>query len=150
MANAAELPELFTLYGQKVAKYGGHGACVAVYAAVAVNLLLTGIWQLGRMMMRLWSFLLVFALSACGAQPAPEFFNAARVDVTRDGRNYTVYHTDKRVEVIRLGYAGRGSHQAIRANMIALIPEVTGCRLIESSLQGDSGEMRGSIRCPGA
>jgi hypothetical protein len=49
--------------------------------------------------------------------------------------------------VIRLGYAKRGEHQAIRAQMIALIPQVTGCTLKQSTLQGDSGEMRGSIRC---
>lgn len=90
---------------------------------------------------------LVLVLAGCGAQPAPEFFAAKRLDVTRDGRSYTVFHTDKRVEVIRLGHAPRGAHQAIRATMIALIPEVTGCKLVESTLQGDSGEMRGSIRC---
>ena len=90
---------------------------------------------------------LLLLLTACGAQPAPEFFAATRSNVTRDGRQYTVFHTEKRVEVIRQGYARRGDHQAIRATMIALIPEVTGCKLIESSLQGDSGEMRGSIRC---
>lgn len=89
-------------------------------------------------------------LAACGAQPAPEFFHAKRVDVTRDGRQYTVYYTEKRVEVIRLGFARRGEHDDIRAHMIALIPEVTGCKLNERSLQGDSGEMRGSIRCPEA
>ena len=87
-------------------------------------------------------------LIACGAQPAPEFFNASRADITRDGRQYTVFYTEKRVEVIRLGYAKRGDHQAIRATMIDLIPEVTGCTLNERSLLGDSGEMRGSIRCP--
>ena len=90
---------------------------------------------------------LILLLAACGAQPAPEFFAAKRVDAIRDGRSYTVFYTDKRVEVIRLGYARRGEHQAIRAAMIALIPEVTGCKLVESTLQGDSGEMRGSIRC---
>jgi hypothetical protein len=92
-------------------------------------------------------FAFFLALAACGAQPAPEFLRATRVDVVRDGRSYTVYHTQKRVEVIRLGYAARGTHQAIRATMIALIPEVTACKLVESTLQGDSGEMRGSIRC---
>lgn len=91
--------------------------------------------------------LIMVLLAGCGASPAPEFFGATRVDVVRDGRNYTVYHTDKRVEVIRLGYARRGEHRDIRAQMVALIPEVTGCTLVESSLQGDSGEMRGSIRC---
>ncbi|HCZ00018.1 MAG: hypothetical protein A3D16_02900 [Rhodobacterales bacterium RIFCSPHIGHO2_02_FULL_62_130] len=93
------------------------------------------------------ALLLPLILVACGAQPAPEFLRATRVDITRDGRQYTVYHTEKRVEVIRLGYAERGEHQAIRATMIGLIPQVTGCKLLERSLQGDSGEMRGSIRC---
>ncbi|MFN3721720.1 MAG: hypothetical protein ACK4VZ_01635 [Paracoccaceae bacterium] len=51
------------------------------------------------------------------------------------------------MEIVRLGYAGRGEHQGIRATMITLIPEVTGCTLVESSLQGDSGEMRGRLRC---
>ena len=87
-------------------------------------------------------------LAACGAQPAPEFFNATRTDVIREDRHYTVFHTESRVEVIRLGYAYSGDHQPIRAEMIALIPEVTHCKLNEASLQGDSAEMRGSIRCP--
>lgn len=86
-------------------------------------------------------------LVACGAQPAPEFFAASRTDVQRDGRSFTVFHTGKRVEVIRHGYARSGEHEGLRATMIALIPEVTGCRLVDSTLQGDSGEMRGSIRC---
>ncbi len=96
-------------------------------------------------MKRLLAFLF---LAACGAQPAPEFFQAERREVTRDGRSYVVFFTDKRVEVIRLGWASPGEHQAIRGAMIALIPKVTGCKLNASSLQGDSGEMRGSIRCP--
>ncbi len=94
------------------------------------------------------AFIPLLLLAACGAQPAPEFFHAKRADVTRDGRQYTIYYTDKRIEVIRLGFAHRGEHDDIRAHMIALIPEVTGCKLNERSLQGDSGEMRGSIRCP--
>ncbi|QYK41330.1 MAG: hypothetical protein KF887_18490 [Paracoccaceae bacterium] len=86
-------------------------------------------------------------LAACGASPAPEFFGAARRDVTVDGRQYTVFFTENRVQVIRLGYAARGEHQAIRATMIGLIEPVTGCRLADRSLQGDSGEMRGTLRC---
>ena len=89
----------------------------------------------------------LLVLAACGAQPAPEFFNASRADVTRGGRQYTVFYTQSRVEVIRLGTARNGEHQDIRAQMIDLIPEVTGCKLIAKSLQGDSGEMRGAIRC---
>ncbi len=86
-------------------------------------------------------------LSSCGPSPAPEFFGASRRDVSVEGRTYTVFFTERRVEVIRLGQARRGEHQAIRAAMVGLIEPTTGCKLIPSSLQGDSGEMRGSIRC---
>lgn len=87
-------------------------------------------------------------LAACGASPAPEFMGATRTDVNLDGRDYTVFQKGERVEVIRLGYAKRGEHQEIRATMIELIPRVTGCKLREATLQGDSGEMRGSLDCP--
>ena len=89
---------------------------------------------------------LVF-LAACGAQPTPLMLGAERTEVMRGGRQYVVFQKDRQVEVIRLGYARRGEHQAIRAQMVALIPEVTGCKLAESTLQGDSGEMRGRISC---
>ena len=99
-------------------------------------------------MKQLIPLILLAFLSACGASPAPEFFGSARTGVTLNGRDYTVFQTGERVEVIRLGYARRGDHQQIRATMIELIPRVTGCRLRESTLQGDSGEMRGSLNCP--
>lgn len=86
-------------------------------------------------------------LAACGAQPAPQFIGAQKSEVFRDGRAYTLYHTEKAVEIIRLGFAKPGEHQAIRATMIALIPEVTGCTLVPATLHGDSGEMRGRILC---
>jgi len=95
-----------------------------------------------------WSIPLIL-LAACGAQPTPLMFGAQRADVTRDGRPYTVYWTDQKVEVIRLGYAKNGEHAAIRATMLALVPEVTHCK-ISGTLEGDSGEMRGSISCPKA
>lgn len=87
-------------------------------------------------------------LIACGASPAPEFLGAKRTDVTLNGRDYTVFHKGERVEVIRLGHAQRGEHQQIRVTMIELIPRVTGCKLRENTLTGDSGEMRGSLNCP--
>lgn len=90
---------------------------------------------------------LILLLAAC-ASPAPEFLGATKTEVTRDGRSYVLMQKGERVEVIRLGYARRGDHQAIRAAMIELIPEVTGCTLREATLQGDSGEMRGSLNCP--
>lgn len=91
--------------------------------------------------------LALWLLAGCGAQPAPEFLGASRVAVQRDGRDYVLHVTQRRVQVIRLGPAAPGQHRAIRATMITLIPDVTGCRLIAGSLQGDSGEMRGTIRC---
>ncbi len=86
-------------------------------------------------------------LAACAASPATEFIGAQRTEVTRGGRTYVVYQREERVEVIRLGYARRGEHAGIRAEMIEIIQQVTGCALNQSSLQGDSGEMRGSLRC---
>jgi hypothetical protein len=98
--------------------------------------------------MRYLILTLSLCLLACGAQPAPEFFGAAREDVAYNGRNYTVYFTQDRVEVIRLGYAKRGEHSGIYNDMIDLIPLATGCVANEKSIRGDSGEIRGSIRCP--
>jgi hypothetical protein len=90
----------------------------------------------------------LLVLAACGASPAPEFMNATRTDITINGRSYAVFQKGERVEVIRMGYARRGEHQAIRATMVELIPKVTGCKLRENTLQGDSGEMRASLACP--
>ena len=91
--------------------------------------------------------LFLLLLASCGAQQSAQMIGANRTDVVRDGRGYAVFQKENRVEVIRLGYARNGEHQGIRATMIALIPEVTGCNLVESSLQGDSGVMRGLLRC---
>lgn len=110
-----------------------------------INLLLTPMGQTDAM--KVLFLPLCLLLSAC-ASPAPEFFGATRTEISRDGRQYVVVQKAERVEVIRLGYAARGEHQAIRATMIDLIPEVTGCTLREATLQGDSGEMRGSLNCP--
>lgn len=90
---------------------------------------------------------LLLCLAACGAQPTPALFGGTRTDVVRDGRSYTVWQKDNLVEVIRLGWAAPGEHAAIRETMIALIPEVTGCRPLASSLRGDSGEMRARLTC---
>ena len=108
-----------------------------------VNQGLTKLRQTGRMK-RLIP--LVF-LAACGAQPTPLMMGAERLEATRSGRQYVVFKKEKTVEIIRLGYAARGMHQGIRKDMIELIPELTGCDLVESTLQGDSGEMRGRINC---
>jgi hypothetical protein len=86
-------------------------------------------------------------LAACGAQPTPTLFGAERFSAVRYGREYVVYQKDKRVEVIRLGYARRGEHQAIRATMMEVVETTTGCKIQPTSWQGDSGEMRGFVTC---
>lgn len=94
-------------------------------------------------------FFLLILLAACGAQPSPLIIgDRQRQDVVVAGRQYSVFWTERQVEVIRLGWASPGQHQSIRATMISLITTVTGCRLNERSLTGDSGEMRAYITCP--
>ena len=91
---------------------------------------------------------LALALAACGASPTPAMFGAREMRVVRGGRAYAVFRRGDEVEVIRLGHAGRGEHGGIRATMIALVPEVTGCVPVKRSWRGDSGEMRGRVLCP--
>lgn len=109
-----------------------------------INRLLTKLRQAAGMK---W-FIPLILLAACGASPSPLLIGAQRQDVVVDGRSYTVFWTRNMVEVIRLGWAPVGSHYAIRATMVDLITKVTHCRLSETSLVGDSGEMRGAISCP--
>jgi hypothetical protein len=99
-------------------------------------------------MKQLCLLLLCCVLAACGAQPTPALWGATRFEVNRDGRDYVLFQKANQVEVIRLGWAKRGDHQAIRATMIALIAEVTGCQPVAATLKGDSGEMRGRVKCP--
>lgn len=98
---------------------------------------------------RLTALLLTaLSLAACGAQPHPTLWGGDQSEVTRDGRRYVVIRKGNLVEVIRLGWASPGEHHAIRETMIALVPEVTGCRLRLPVLSGDSGEMRARVSCP--
>lgn len=91
--------------------------------------------------------LIPLVLAACASSPMPGMIGAVKAEVTAQGRDYTLWYTTTKVEIVRHGWAGPGDHQAIRATMIALIPHVTGCRLNEGSLTGDSGEMHASIHC---
>lgn len=85
-------------------------------------------------------------LCAC-ASPSPQFFGASRSDVTIDGRSFTVFREDTRVQVIRHGYARAAARPDIPEQMLRAVAQATGCTPIESSFQGDSGERRGRIRC---
>ena len=118
--------------------------CVCRGGLGGINQGLTIAGQTGGMR---WFGLLIL-LGACGAQPSPTMMGAQRAAVEVAGRSYVVFWTPRRVEVIRLGWASPGEHQGIRATMLELIPQVTGCRLNERSVAGDSGVMRGAITCP--
>jgi hypothetical protein len=87
-------------------------------------------------------------LAACAASPSPTMWGAQSRQVTLQGRAYTVYWTDKTFEVVRLGWASPGQHQAIRASMLGLVPQVTGCRIPDGGATGDSGEIHGRLICP--
>lgn len=86
-------------------------------------------------------------LAACDS-PSPRFIGAERTEVQRGNFTYVVYATETAVEVIRLGYASPTRRGAMRADMEALMSEVTGCRVVPSSIQGDSGALRARLRCP--
>lgn len=89
----------------------------------------------------------ILALLAACDSPAPQMMGAQEVKAVRGGRSYAVYVKGRYVEVIRFGWAPRAEQAAIREQMVALIPEVTGCVAIPGSLVGDSGEMRARLEC---
>lgn len=92
------------------------------------------------------ALLLLLLLAACDS-PAPQMLGGQELKVTRGGRDYAVYLKGRMAEVIRFGWADRAELPAIRAQMLALIPEVTGCVPMPSTLQGDSGEIRARLEC---
>ena len=97
--------------------------------------------------MRPLTILVALLLFACDS-PAPRMIGSSETKVTRGGHEYAVYVGGEMVEVIRFGYVPRAEQAAVQEQMVALIPEVTGCIADPRSLQGDSGEMRARLRCP--
>lgn len=97
-------------------------------------------------MSRTGLFALVLFLAAC-ASPSPEFFGATKTNTIIDGRAFTVFRRDSRVQVIRHGYAGLAEQRAIPEQMLRAVEQATGCKAVVESFQGDSGERRGRIAC---
>ena len=94
---------------------------------------------------------LILWLSAC-ASPSPGFLGATRHDVTQGGLRFTVFHLDRRAEVIRHGYLSRNAREAVPALMVAAVEQATGCRVrpgsFQTSLPGDTGVARVALDCP--
>lgn len=90
-------------------------------------------------------------LAACGASPAPQFFGAARHQITLGGIDFVVFQKDDRAEVVRLGYLSRARRAPVPALMEQAIARTTGCRAVPGSmvtgLPGDTGEARFDLVC---
>ena len=95
--------------------------------------------------------ILLLVLSACGASPAPQFFGAARHEITLGGINFVVFQKDDRAEVVRLGYLTRAERAPVSDLMILAAEQTTGCRVVPGSmvtgLPGDTGEARLRLDC---
>ena len=94
--------------------------------------------------MRLLPLLL---LTACAASPAPFLQGAQSQTVSLNSRDYTIYWTTADFEIVRHCWANPGDHRQIRADMLTLVPQVTGCPILASAVTGDSGEIHGPLTC---
>jgi hypothetical protein len=99
------------------------------------------------------SFLALAALASC-ASPAPEFFGAARHEVTLEGIRFVVLHKGNAAEVIRMGYLPLAERAPVPALMVRAVEQTTGCRVLPGSvvtgLPGDTGEARMRLACASA
>ena len=96
-------------------------------------------------------FMLLFALTACGPSPAPQFFGATRTEVTRGGITFVVFQKGNEAEVVRLGYLTQAERGPVPQLMDEAAEKATGCRVIPGSmvtgLPGDTGEARFDLDC---
>jgi hypothetical protein len=92
----------------------------------------------------------VILLAAC-ASPAPQFFGAARSEVTLGGIRFAVFAKDNQAEVVRMGYLSRAARAPVQGLMMQAAEQATGCRVRASSfatqIPGDAGEARMSLDC---
>lgn len=87
--------------------------------------------------------LLALLLTACAAAPNVTFMGTPGVEVSANGRSYTVWRQDRKFEVVRHGWAKPAERDDIMATMLDVVRQVTGCT--PHYLSGDSGEMRGTL-----
>jgi hypothetical protein len=97
------------------------------------------------------SFGLIGCLVAACASPAPQYFGAARHEVTLEGISFTVFTRDSSAEVIRHGYLTRVARAPVPALMATAAEQASGCQVIPGTmvtgLPGDTGEARFQLRC---
>ena len=95
--------------------------------------------------------LLILALPAACASPAPEFFGARRSEITLGGIDLVVFQKEGRAEVVRLGYLTRAERAPVADLMVQAAEAVTSCRVrpgsVVTGLPGDTGEARMRLDC---
>lgn len=95
---------------------------------------------------------LLLLLAAC-VSPAPDFFGAARHEVTRGGIGFVVFQRADQVEVVRTGYLSRAARGPVPLLMAEAAEAATGCRVLPGSMRtripGDTGVARFDIDCAG-
>ncbi|MDO5658109.1 MAG: hypothetical protein Q4G36_07280 [Paracoccus sp. (in: a-proteobacteria)] len=94
---------------------------------------------------------LILFLSACASQ-STEFFGASRHDIEAGGLRFTVFHLDRRAEVIRHGYVNRAARDKVPGLMVQAVETATGCAVrpgsFQTGLPGDTGVARVALNCP--
>lgn len=90
---------------------------------------------------------LVVMIAAC-ASPSPAFFGAQKTEVTRDGMRFAVFQKGETAQAIRLGYANRAARRDMAMRLAVVMEEVTGCKIRQSTLAGDTTELRAKLTCP--
>lgn len=92
---------------------------------------------------------LLCLLAAC-ASPSAAYFGTPARQGQVNGREFQVYlHPERaRAQVIRMGRAGGGEHQALIRDMVVAAERVSGCTALEGGRRGDSGVLNVALRCP--
>lgn len=99
---------------------------------------------------------LLLLLTACGAQPAPQYFGAERHEMVLEGIKFVVFLRDDSAEVIRMGYLSRKERDRVPVLMVQAAEAASGCKVTgpdsglyrSPSLPGDTGEARLRLKCP--
>lgn len=108
-------------------------------------------------MIRLCSHLLLVLaaafLAGCAASPGRLYRGLDPAIVEIDGREYRVWSRQVdaggQVQVVRMGYVPRGMHVGLQAAMIAAAEQATGCQVLLSTVEGDTGVINARLRCGG-
>jgi len=91
--------------------------------------------------------LAALALLAACASPAPEFFGAPEVRVTRAGLDFAVFRRDDRAQAIRLDRIPARRQAGMPALLVQVTEEATGCTVRRGSIKGDTTEIRARLTC---